>query len=72
MCDGGDRRVAGERQFGAGREDADLRVVVRRFGREEEDGLGEMLVQRDPLHRLGVETVAIDDGGRVAFERGRS
>ena len=52
---GPERRVAGERQLGDRREDADAVVGRGVLGRQHERGLGQVGPVREPLHRLGVE-----------------
>ena len=58
-----------ERQLGRRREDADPRVTVR-LGRQHEDGLREVHLARERLHRLVVDVARIrEDGELVAGQR---
>ena len=65
-----DRRMAGEGQLAAGREDAQARAVPRLVGRQHEHGLGQVELAGDRLHRRGVEPFGIEHHReRVAGER---
>ena len=65
-----DRRVAGERQFAPGGEDAQRRGVHGIARREHEHGLGQIELAGDRLHARVVEAVGVEhDGERVAGER---
>ena len=62
--------MAGEGQLAAGREDAQAGAVPRFVGRQHEDGLGQVELAGDRLHRRRVEPFGIEHHGeRVAGER---
>ena len=64
---GADGRVAGERQFACGREDAQPRAVAGILRRQHEHRLGMIELARDRLHCGGVEPCGIEhDGERIA------
>ena len=62
--------MAGERQLGLGREDADLGGMRGIPGRQHEGRLGEVEFGRDRLHLLRRQALGVgDDGQRIAAER---
>ena len=66
---GADGRMAGHRQFRAGREDAHAHVGARRLGRQQERALGEVHLARDGLHLRSRQPATIrEDRQLVAFE----
>jgi hypothetical protein len=66
---GADVGMAGERQFGARRENANLRGVRRILRRQHEGGLGEVELAGDGLHlRAGQRRCVGNDGQRIAAE----
>ncbi len=66
---GADIRVAGERHFGAGREDPDLRRVRRILRRQHEGGFRQVEFGGDRLHLRGRKSLGIaHHGKRVAAE----
>ena len=61
--------MAGEGQFGLGREDADFRGVAGIFRRQHEGRLGIVEFGRDGLHAFAREPLGVEhDGERVAAE----
>ena len=67
---GPDRRVAGERQFAARRENAQRRCVDRIARLKDEDCLRQIEFAGDRLHPRVVEPVGVEhDGERVARQR---
>lgn len=64
---GSDRRMAGEGQFAAGRENAQARGVDRVARLHHEDRFGEIELASDLLHARRIEPFAIEhDGERIA------
>ena len=62
--------MAGERQLERRREDPDAHVGVSDGRRQDEDGLGEVHLARQRLHRQRVEIAGVgEDGELVAGER---
>ena len=64
-----DGRVADEGHFAARREETNLDVVVRRFGREDVRDLRAAELASDPAHLVALQHLGIEhDRGRIAAE----
>lgn len=63
------RRMAGERKFAFGGEDAAARPVLAFLRRQHEHRLRQVELVGNRLHRLGIEAVRLEhDGERIAGE----